>query len=197
MLDAPGRQSPRFPADKEDLARQKIREAVEAEKAAGDGVSFGIAGGANGGDILFHEVCHELGVPTQLYLALQPPLYVKASVSDAGPAWVERFRRLHERLEEEGAVRVLSELTDEPEDRAEHLPAWLRSKKDYNIWQRINLWMLHNALAAGGDDCVTLIALWDREPTGDGPGGTSDLVAKAERRGAKRVIVDTKTAFGL
>jgi hypothetical protein len=90
----------------------------------------------------------------------------------------------------------LSELEDKPEDEKEYLPAWLRSKPDYNSWQRNNLWMLHNALAAGGDDAVTLIALWDREPTGDGPGGTSDLVQKVERRGAKAVIIDTKKEFG-
>jgi tetratricopeptide (TPR) repeat protein len=197
MIDAPGRKKPRFPADEEGAARQKIKEAVEAEMKSGDGVSFGIAGGASGGDILFHEVCAELGVPTHLYLALPSHLYVKESVAPAGPDWVERFRKLNERLSGEEKVRVLSELSEEPADRAEYLPAWLRSKRDYNLWQRNNLWMLHNALAAGGDDCVTLIALWDREPTGDGPGGTSDLVAKAERRGAKTVIIDTKATFGL
>ena len=148
------------------------------------GVAYGIAGGANGGDLLFHEVCEELGVPTQLYLGLDPGLYVNASVRKAGGDWVERFWRLHARLEPLGAVRVLCELTEEPADKAEYLPAWLRSKPDYNIWQRTNLWMLHNALAEG-DDCATLIALWDREHTGDGPGGTSDLVARMER-GARR-----------
>jgi hypothetical protein len=64
MIDGPGREKPRFPPDKESIARQKIKEAVEAEIKAGDGVSFGIAGGASGGDILFHEVCTELGIPT-------------------------------------------------------------------------------------------------------------------------------------
>jgi len=197
MIDAPGREKPRFPTDKENIARQLIHDAVEAEMKAGDGVSFGIAGGASGGDILFQEVCFELGIPTQLYLALQSGLYVNASVRKAGPNWVERFRQLHSRLSKGGAVRVLSELEEEPKDEKEYLPAWLRSKPDYTIWQRNNLWMLHNALAAGGDDCVTLIALWDRESTGDGPGGTSDLVAKAERRGAKVIIIDTKKEFGL
>ncbi len=197
MIDAPGRKTPRFPKEKEPEARQKIKEAVEAELKSGDGVAYGIAGGASGGDILFQEVCEELGIPTHLYLALPSPLYVKASVAPAGPDWVERFRKLNERLSGEEKVRVLSELSEEPADKAEYLPAWLRSKRDYNIWQRNNLWMLHNALAAGGDDCVTLIALWDREPTGDGPGGTSDLVAKVERRGAKTVVIDTKQTFGL
>jgi hypothetical protein len=197
MLDAPGRERPRFPADREGAARRKIKEAVEAEMSSEEGVAFGIAGGASGGDLLFHEVCEGLGVPTRLYLALPSPLYVKESVAPAGPDWVERFRKLDERLSAEGRVRVLSELSEEPADKAEYLPAWLRSKPDYNIWQRNNLWMLHNALAAGGDEFVTLIALWDREPTGDGAGGTSDLAQKAERRGAKTVVIDTKAAFGL
>lgn len=188
---------PRFPPEKEDVARKKIKEAVEAEMKEGNGVLFAIAGGASGGDILFQEVCFELGIPTQLYLALQSNLYVKESVQKAGPNWVERFRKLHERLSKEEKVRVLSELSEEPGDKAEYLPAWLRSKPNYTIWQRNNLWMLHNALVAGGDDCVTLIALWDREPTGMGPGGTSDLVEKAEKRGAKVIVIDTKKEFGL
>jgi hypothetical protein len=118
-------------------------------------------------------------------------------VQKAGPDWVERFRQLYKRLSANGSVRVLCELEDEPKDEKEYLPSWLRTKPDYSIWQRNNLWMLHNALAAGGDDCVTLIALWDCESTGDGPGGTSDLVAKVEKRGAKAIIIDTKKEFGL
>ena len=197
MIDAPGRAKPRFPADKEAIARQKIKEAVEAEMRIGEGVAFGIAGGASGGDIIFQEVCFELGVPMHLYLALPSGLYVNASVRKAGANWVQRFRDLYTRLSNQGLVRVLSQMEDEPKDEKEYLPAWLRSKPNYNIWQRNNLWMLHNALTAGGDDCVTLISLWDCEPTGDGPGGTSDLVQKVERRGAKAIIINTKTEFGL
>src|ERR1044072_3785238 len=197
MIDAPDRPKPRFPADKEGVAREKIKEAIEAEMRIGEGVSFGIAGGASGGDILFHEVCFELGIPTHLYLALPRGLYVNASVRRGGPDWVQRFRDLNARASNQGLVRVLSQMEDEPKDEKEYLPAWLRSKPNYKIWQRNNLWMLHNALTAGGDDCVTLISLWDCEPTGDGPGGTSDLVQKVERRGAKAIVINTKKAFGL
>ena len=63
QVDAPGRQEPRFPADKEPLARAAIREAVLRE-AAGPGGAVGLAGAASGGDILFHEVCAELGIAT-------------------------------------------------------------------------------------------------------------------------------------
>lgn len=197
MIDADDRQKPRFPKNKEEIARQKIKEAVESEMNIGEGVSFGIAGGASGGDILFHEVCHELGIPTYLYLALPSGLYVTKSVRKAGHNWVQRFRDLYARQLDQGRVRILSQMEEEPKDEKEYLPAWLRSKPNYSIWQRNSLWMLHNALTAGGDDCVTLIALWDSEPTGDGPGGTSDLVDKVDRRGAKAIIINTKKEFGL
>ncbi|HSX78993.1 MAG TPA: hypothetical protein VLQ80_10535, partial [Candidatus Saccharimonadia bacterium] len=92
-------------------------------------------------------------------------------------------RRLREQLPEQ---RVLAE--------SEELPRWLQEKPDYTIWQRNNLWMLYNALAAGGDS-MTLIALWDGEQ-GDGPGGTADLVEKAGAHGAKPIILYTKDLFG-
>jgi hypothetical protein len=147
------------------------------------GVGQGIAGGASGGDLLFIEVCAELGIATQLYLALPPAQFIAESVAPAGPGWVERFRQACERLPE----RELAE--------SKELPGWLQGKANYDIWQRNNLWMLHNALALGRDK-VTLIALWDGK-AGDGPGGTEHMVEKAQARGAKVVILDTKQLFGL
>lgn len=55
--------------------------------------------------------------------------------------------------------------------------------------------MLHNALAHGPQR-TTLIALWDGGK-GDGPGGTEHMVAKAEKRGAKKIHLDTRELFGL
>jgi hypothetical protein len=55
--------------------------------------------------------------------------------------------------------------------------------------------MLHNALALGAQR-TTLIALWEGG-TGDGPGGTEHMVAKAEQRGAKKIHLDTRELFGL
>ena len=72
MIDAPDRKSLRFPADKESLARKEIKDAIVKEMNTAPGVSCGYAGGASGGDILFHEVCAELGIPTRLYLAIPP-----------------------------------------------------------------------------------------------------------------------------
>ena len=182
MIDAPGRTEPRFPADKVEIARQKIAEAVASEQEIAGGIAYGVAGCANGGDILFHQVCEAMGIPTRIFLAVPRELYIRESVAPAGPQWVEEFNR----LVRSNPVRVLGESKD--------LPRWLQGKPDYNIWQRNNLWNLHNALAAAGGENVTLIALWNGA-TGDGAGGTADMVQKARDRGAKTIILDTKKIF--
>jgi tetratricopeptide (TPR) repeat protein len=197
MIDAPEREQPRFPADKEQVAREKIKEVVVKEMNEGAGVASGYAGAASGGDILFLEVCAELGIPTNLYLAVPPQTYVTTSVQPAKGNWVDRFWRLYNAHKEQKRLRVLSEATNE----REFLPVWLREKKDYSIWQRNNLWMLFNALDEGcdpksDDPNVTLIALWDGKG-GDGPGGTGDLVKKVEGLGARCEIIKTKKLFGL
>lgn len=108
-----------------------------------DAPKLGVAGAASGGDILFHEVCAELGIPTHVYLALPENSFINESVAPAEGNWVERFRALLQSKKEK-EVRQLAE-TDE-------MPKWLRDKDlDYGIWQRNNLWMLHNALALGGN----------------------------------------------
>lgn len=197
MIDSPGREKPRFPADKEQVAREKIKGAVLKELKTGAGVASGYAGCASGGDILFHEVCAELGIPTRLYLAIPPQKYVTTSVQKGGPEWVERFWTLYNEHRAQKQARVLSDATDE----RDYLPAWLREKLDYSIWQRNNLWMLFNALDEGcdpklEDPNLTLIALWDGE-AGDGPGGTGDLVEKVKNLGARYDVIKTRELFGL
>lgn len=182
MIDAPGRAQPRFPPNKEEVAREAIRQAIESERQRPGGVAGGIAGGASGGDILFHELCADLGIPTQLFLALPKNQFIAESVAPAGGNWRDRFDRLIEKL----PPRVLAESKD--------LPAWLAEKPDYSIWQRNNLWMLHNALAQGGEN-VSLIALWNGQK-GDGPGGTGDLVERARERHAEITVLDAKALFG-
>jgi tetratricopeptide (TPR) repeat protein len=200
MIDAPGRTTPRFPADKESVAREEIKKRVLEEMNDGPGVAAAYAGGASGGDILFQEVCAELGIETRLYLAIQPQTYVNTSVNKAEGNWVDRFWKLHKAHADRNQVRILSESTDVTDER-DYLPAWLHSKKDYGIWQRNNLWMLYNALAEScdnktGDPNLTLIALWDGEK-GDGPGGTGDLVDKVKRLGGRNKIIKTRELFGL
>lgn len=182
MIDAPGRDEPRFPANKVDVAKQKIAEAVAAEQQVSGGIAYGVAGCASGGDILFHLVCEEMNIPTRIFLAVPRELYIRESVAPAGPQWIEDFNR----LVKSRPVRVLCD--------SKELPRWLQDKPEYNIWQRNNLWNLHNALAAAGGENVTLIALWNGA-SGDGAGGTADMVQQSQERGAKTIILDTKKIF--
>ena len=181
MVDAPDRtpEKMRFPrtAKAEATARALIELAIRDEMAAPDGVSLGIAGGACGGDILFHEVCGSLDIPTQLYLALPSDRFQVESVQHGGPGWVERYQSLGERL----PSRVLQD------DKA--LPRWLAGKPDYDLWRRNNLWMMFNALAIYPRH-LTLIALYNRERESDGPGGTAHLVQTAQRWGFKTIELD-------
>ena len=178
MIDKPGRKEPRFPSEKEAAVREKIREKVLEEKNKINGPVTGIAGSACGGDILFHEVCDELGIKTQLLLALPADKFKTESVAFAGTAWIERFDSLYHKLPHQT-------LCDTKE-----LPVWLQKKNDYTIWERNNLWELHSALVNGGMK-MSLIALWDGQG-GDGAGGTEHMVKQANERGGKVMVIDMK-----
>lgn len=176
MIDKADRAQPRFPPSKEPIVRAAIKAAVQKEKDKTSDPIKGIAGGATGGDIIFHEVCAELGIETELYLALPREKFMEESVEYAGTDWVERFNALYKKLPK----YFLSQ--------TKALPKWLQKKEDYSIWERNNLWMLNSALVCGGIQ-LTLIALWDGKGS-DKPGGTNDMVVGAKGRGGKTVVID-------
>ena len=176
MIDAPGRKEPRFPPEKENSARSMIKEKLADIKINETGRLLGIAGGACGGDILFHELCSEMGIPTELYLALPPDKFRIKSVNHAGNEWIDRFNKLCKSHQ----FHILCD--------TETLPKWLRKKEHYNIWERNNLWLMNSALINGGMH-MTLLALWDGK-TGDSSGGTQHMVEVAKARGAKTIIID-------
>jgi hypothetical protein len=124
LIDAPGCSSPRFPAAMESVARIAIAKAVAGIFGTLDGPACGLAGASNSGDILFHEVCQEAGVPSNIYLSVPAGPYVAAAVQTAGHGWVERFYALYNRL----PSRVLGESFE--------LPYWLREKPGYGVWPR-------------------------------------------------------------
>ncbi|MFT3795049.1 hypothetical protein [Flavobacterium sp.] len=165
MIDRADRKEPRFPADKEMGVRRAIFTTLAKEQLSSPALK-GIAGGACGGDMLFHEVCLELGIPSEIYLAFEPEEFKKHSVSFAGPDWEERFDRLIDRL----PFHVLP----------------TRNSQD-NVWAATNRWMLDTALDIGSQQ-TTLMALWD-EKKADGPGGTQDMIDTAKNKGAKTLVL--------
>lgn len=176
MIDKKDRATPRFPESIEDKVRVAIKEAVQTQKDKYGDRLKAIAGGACGGDILFHEICAELNVEAELYLVLPREQFIVESVEFAGNKWVDRFDELFQKLPK----RILS--------TTKELPKWLQSKSDYNIWERNNLWMLNSALVCGGIN-MSMIALWDGEG-GDGAGGTQHMVQATKARGAKTIVLD-------
>lgn len=183
MVDAADRppEKARFPrtAQAEARARAMIKDAVQRELHGHAGSFLGIAGGACGGDILFHEVCAELGAKTEVYLLMPTEAFEAASVQAGGADWVERYRSLLSR----STPRVLQP--------SAQLPTWLAHKPDYNAWERNNLWMMFNAIATQARDLV-LIALFNSEREASGPGGTGHLVAEAAKRGFRPVEIDAR-----
>jgi hypothetical protein len=184
--DAPSRPPPgRFPNTPRciDKAKSWLREALQAEKAETAGTLYGIAGAASGVDLLFHEACKELGVPTKVCLPIPIEAYRRRSVADSGPDWVEKFNHF---IAENPPI-ILSD--------SEELPAWAEGIKDYSVFQRGNIWNMQDALLQPNAD-VTLVALWNQK-AGEGPGGTADMVRLAKSRGAKVREQNSDELFGI
>ena len=170
MIDKKGRENTRFAAAKENEVRQEIKKQILKEKEFATHYVKGIASAACGGDIIFHELCVALEIPTNIYLALQEEDFKRASVSFAGKNWEERFDEL--------VKKIPVNIVEEEENTKE------------NIWEQTNLWMLEKALENGGE-IMSLIALWDGEK-GDGAGGTEHMINIAKKSGARINIIDIK-----
>jgi hypothetical protein len=185
MIDKPDRKEPRFPASGEPRARAAIEREVRQLMEALPGPALGVAGGANGGDILFHEICASLQIPTRVLLTLPEGPFIARSVAAGGANWIGRFNGLMTSHAAKNEVQVLS--------GSEDLPSWMRAPAGYDVWQRTNIWLLEEALASGAPN-LSLIALWDGK-SGDGPGGTKDLVEQAEKHGVNTIRLDTTVLF--
>ena len=202
----------RFPAARVEAARQALEAAIDEEihKAGDRKPAFGIAAGASGGDLLFHEVCRKKAIPTRLCLALRKPEYVGQFVAPAGREWVERFSETYRYIADRApkpaeSGREVARSAPRNHFRIQvfgdsgELPRWLQGKPLYNVGRRNNQWMLQHAISAarqlGEDAEITLLALWDERSNGEiGVGGISDLTRKAAMQGIKVVHVRIPTA---
>jgi hypothetical protein len=199
-----------FPEDCVDEARKLIKQAIAEEMGAGDGsenkkdtIAFGIAAGAHGGDLLFHEACHEINLPTRLCLALPRSEYVGRYVAPAGTEWMEKFSTVYRRVDKfrsqnRGKKGIGSQtwaincFTDSNE-----LPRWSQGRHNYNVGRRNNLWMLQHAIVAanqlGENTEITLIALYDGN-CDNGFGGIAHLIEQAKLAGIKVKVLQLSVA---
>jgi hypothetical protein len=206
-VDAPTPTRPRFPATSVDAARKAIEAAIDDEirQFRGKKPAFGIAAGAHGGDLLFHEICRHKQIPTRLCLALRKPQYVGHYVAPAGREWVERFtetfRHIAERQQDARSLSCDSAKNAQCNDfrinvftESAELPRWLQGKPFYNVGRRNNQWMLQHAISTaqelGPNTDITLLALWDEGSSQQGGvGGINDLIRSAAMQGIKVVSI--------
>ena len=171
MIDAPDRQTPRFPAAKEPVAAAAIAGTV-AEIGAGPG-DLAICGGACGGDLIFAETCLARGMKLELYLPFEEPTFLAKSVDFAGATWHDRFL----------VAKSKATLHVMPEELGPLPP-------NENPYERNNLWMLKSAARFGAEK-MNLICLWNGEG-GDGPGGAHHFMETVGRQTDRIYWLDTR-----
>jgi hypothetical protein len=154
LVDAPDRAHPRFPPTEVPRVAEEIRRALNAF-GVGPGTTI-FAGGARGADILVAEEGLARGAHLVLCLALPPDEFKERSVALAGADWDDRFQRL---LQNADVRQLADEVDDVPQGD--------------EVFGKTNEWMIR--LARQADPEPRAIIVWDGQ-TGDGPGGTQDLV---------------------
>lgn len=171
-IDQPGAPA-RFPESAEARARELIADRIATLCAAlkeGEELTV-LASAAPGADILIHEVCGDLAVPTRLCLPM-PPEAVAAKVFENADRWRARFHAVVEAHRKD-----MLQMADHAE-----LPRWLQSRHDIDPWERGNRWVMQLAQTLGASR-VTLLVLWDGKDDGHTRGGTAHLVRLAKAQG--------------
>jgi hypothetical protein len=172
MIDLPDRAKARFPSRMEPLAAEAIHADIARIRKLSSGALIGIASGARGGDILFHEACHALGIPTCLVLPFGREAFLNRSVRGVETGdWEARFHALWRRLGTANRVMLKLARADDP-------------------FGRCNEAML--AMAKRMARHVDLLALWDGADAGK-PGGTGAFVDHVRADGGHVTQIDTKT----
>lgn len=174
MVDLPDRKTPRFPPALEPFAAKAIGEFVSSIKSNRNGTLVGIASGARGGDIIFHEICRDLDIPTIIVLPFGAEGFIKSSVTGANSGnWTERFQQVWDAHEADRRIVLEAGEKTDPFDAC-------------------NNTMLDMAERIGAR--VELIALWDGTDIGK-PGGRGAFVSDARSKGCHFTHIDIKALW--
>ncbi len=174
MIDAPGRRTPRFPAQKESAAATAIGDTLNKMLAGPDDI--GLCGGACGGDLLFAEACLQRGLHVEIRIPFAEPVFLEKSVTFAGGTWHDRYHVVKK--------NPLTTLLIMPRELGP-------TPDTVDPYERNNLWQLNTALSFGPEK-VRFICLWDGKG-GDGPGGTKHMHDEVLKHSGMVFVIDTKT----
>ncbi len=183
MIDLPDRETSRFPPVKEEAVRARMAEQLDAWRLGpGD---LALSGGARGADLLFAELAAQRGAHVRLLLPFEPERFVERSVELPASDWATRFANLHAACNSETPENERYECRIQTEDLGP-LP------EGESPYERNNTWLVETATReAGRRRKIFVLLVWDERPSGDGPGGTSDLAARARPDlGAKVAVVN-------
>ena len=172
MVDRPGRAAPRFPASKVNAADRAIEAEIQRLCTGTKGAA--VTSGASGGDLLFARTCLQRGLPLEIYLPFDSERFIETSVAPGGSEWVELFKVV----------------TTDANTTLHVLPAAGGDDDESNAYARCNRAMLSRAYALANGP-VDLICVWDGR-TGDGPGGTDDMVQAVRGKGGRVHWIDTR-----
>lgn len=172
-VDAPNRETPRFPLDKVPVATADITKVLDQLNAGPDALA--LTQGASGGDLIFAEACQARGVKLQLLQPFPEPKFIERSVVTSAGDWRSRYYAVKNQLENERPPRCM------PEELGE---------ADRDPYERCNLWLLYTALAYGPEK-VRFICLWNGGD-GDGPGGTQHMMQEVKKRTGQVYWIDTR-----
>ncbi len=94
-VDLPGATPARFPQRMEEIVEDVIKRWVGALSAEVEGDLIGLSQGSRGSEILFLEICRDLGLETRMVLPAEPRSFVAASVAGTTAGdWPDRFETL-------------------------------------------------------------------------------------------------------
>lgn len=175
MIDARERKTPRFPESKARAVRDRIARQLNSWKI--NSHALAICGGASGADTLFGEEALKRGAQVRLLLAEAEEPFISHSVEPAGGEWVRRFHDLARNAQ------------------VETLPAAASAEEqEQSIYERTNLWIIETARSEAGEEAsLYAVLVWDEQPTGDGPGGTSDFEHRVRELGGDVAIINPTT----
>lgn len=144
MVDYPSKEKKTFPAVREKEIREEIKKTLEKFHAGPHDLAY-TAGLSAGSEIIFAEICAEMGIPVEAHLPLPEAAYIREFVSPGGDVWVDRFYKIrsHPIVDEKYQIENLGQ-----------------PKEGYDPYERNNRWALYSSLIKGIDK-VRLIALWN------------------------------------
>jgi len=145
MIDHSRKDKKNFPPEKEAEIRNDIRKLLSKYKPNSNDRAY-LSGLSGGSEIIFAEVCIEMGLEVKAYLPLSDSNYIREFVSPAGEDWVDRFYKIR---------------NNPLVDSIHQIDNLGQPKDDDNPYERNNRWALYSALGRAGIQNVRLIAVWN------------------------------------